>query len=193
MRQKNPKNGVQQARILYIGTTEQIAKMAPVKGLEPPIFLTDAYPGFFCQQSCKNNEKWGIISVNQDELYPEMLAPFPNFIDKNNRNKNKPIEKRLQEILDKISIHKDKWQKSLTNCGVCLYIGEIFPNMIKKVMIYNNIHNTIDIIDPISLSPAEHKAAYQKNLEIAKWLNGEDIDSEKFSNRKGLDLFYTKD
>lgn len=182
-------------KFLYVGTTEHMAKLAPIKGLEPPIFLTDVYPGFFCKQNCPNGERWGIISVSIDQLYPAMLAPSPACKGK-----------------------KPKWDKSLSNCGVCVYNAKILPQAIHKVMIYtpvgrdsniaiNNLVN--ELPEPHLISPAQHKALYSKSLGILKWFNGESVKCEeifngqtnikiinelegKLNNRYGLDIYYIK-
>jgi len=187
---------VQQAReFLYVGTTEQAAKLAPLKGLEPPIFLTDVYPGFFCKQQCNNGERWGIISVNFNQLNTEMIAPPPAYKGS-----------------------KRKWDQSLTNCGVCLYKARIPPQAIHKVMIYtpvgrdaniaiNNLVN--ELPEPHLISPTQHKALYAKSLGILKWFNGESVKCEdifngktnikliselddKLNNRFGLDIYYIR-
>ena len=211
MKAKNSKVSkvVPQARqFLYIGTNEQVAKISPVKGLEPPIYLTDVYPGFFCKQNCHNGERWGIISVRLDQLFTGMFAPSPTYLQKHIKSK-KPID---------ITNHKTKWDKSLNNCGVCVYTARIPPSAIHKVMIYtpvgrdaniaiNNLVNELPIPDLVS--PTEHKALYSKSLGVLKWFNGEPVRCEdifngqtnikiinefdnKLNNRFGLDVYYIR-
>lgn len=201
---------LQQVReVLYIGTNEQTAKLAPLKGLDPPIYLTDVYPGFFCKQTCKSNERWGIISVNLKQLHTEMFAPSPAYLAKYARIKN---------ATNKLSNHKNKWQKSLDSCGVCVYTSRIPPSAIQKIMIYsptgrdsniaiNNLIN--ELPTPELISPSEHKALYSKSLGILRWLNGEPVRCEdifngqtnikiineiedKLNQRFGLDMYYIK-
>lgn len=218
MKTKNINGVPQDKKLLYIGTTERVAKLAPNKGLEPPVFLTDVYPGFFCKQSCKN-ERWGIISVNLEQLYTEMLAPSPIFIEKSIKNKAKePLEERLKKIFANITVYKSKWQKSLNNCGVCLYLSHIPPKAIQKIMIYSAvgrdansaINKLVDELpEPCSVSPSEHKSNYPKSLGVLKWFNGDMVKCEdifngktninlineiddKLNNRFGLDVFYIK-
>ena len=196
-------SSVPQAKFLYIGTNEQAAKLAPLKGFEPPIYLTDVYPGFFCKQHCNNNERWGIISVSLNQLSTELIAPSPAYLEKYAKIKNAT---------------KSKWQKSLDNCGVCVYTGRIPPRAIEKIMIYsptghnaniaiNNLIN--ELPEPNVVTPSEHKSLYSKSLGILRWLNGEPVRcedifngktnikivgemDEKLSNRFGLDVYYTK-
>ena len=184
----NSKSVQQDSEILYVGTNEQIAKLAPIKGLKAPVILTDVYSGFFCR---KNNDlKWGIISIIVDKLCDGMFAPFHFKSDK-----------------------KINWQKSLKDHGACLYNRDIPQSAILKVTIYNPVGNEANIIINKLIeeqNPQEnHKLNYKRNLGITKWLNGEDVDyeeiyngetsyklinemGEKLRNKSGLDVFYFK-
>lgn len=182
---------------LYVGTSEYIAKLAPVKGLNPMVFLTDVYSGFFCREECKTSNKWGIISVSLNKLSIDMLAPSPAYL------------KTLKNP------HKYKWQKSLQETGVCVYTAPIPPFAIERVMIFQNngsnetINQFIDELpNPYNISPNEHKSLYKKSLGVAKWLNGEQVEcsdmmngvngkilaeiEDKLHNRFGLDLYYIR-
>jgi hypothetical protein len=196
-------NVPQDNEFLYIGTNEQAAKLAPLKGLEPPIFLTDVYPGYFCKQFCDGDKRWGIISVNVKQLLTEMMAPYPAWLTKNIKSNNPSIAN-----------HKSKWNKSLINCGVCVYTAHIPSHAIHKIMIYTPvgrdtniaINNLVDELPPPNLiSPKEHKALYRKSLGVLRWFAGEPVRGEdifngtmngkiddKLSNRFGLDLYYIK-
>lgn len=205
--------GLQQVK-LFIGTNEQTAKLAPVKGLEPPIFLTDVYPAFFCKQNCTNGERWGILSVYINDLHTSNLAPSPNYIKKSNKNKS------TDEILKNIGYYKSKWQKSLDTCGVCVYTLPIPPEAIRKIMIYSDkgrdtnpaINQLVsELPTPHEISPSEHKTLYRKSLSISRWFDGENISCEdifngktnvkliselevdkKLVNKSGLDLYYLR-
>jgi len=196
----------QDKKTLFVGTSEQIAKLAPTKGLDPQVFLTDVYPGFFCLQNC-NGCKWGIVSINQDSLLKDMFAPFHFYIKSKDKSKD--------EILQNIHEYKTRWKKSLQDCGVCIYTAPIPPQAVEKVITYSPTANNYltkfisDQANPCEVSPKTHKYDYKSNLTIAKWLNGEDIKvedvldnkinhktfvelSEKIANRSGLDLYYQK-
>ena len=191
-------------KILFVGANEQIAKLAPTKGLEPPVFLTDIYPGFFCLQS-HNGSKCGIISVNQEVLIPDMFAPFHFYI----KSKDK------DEVLKNIKDYKTRWKKSLQECGVCIYTGPIQSFAIEKIVTYSPTANDYltkfitEQPNPCEVSAKDHKYNYNSNLAIARWLNGEDIKAEdildkklnhktfcelsdKLANRSGLDLYYQR-
>ncbi len=219
MKAKNTKDvQLQDKNILYVGTTEQIAKLAPIRGLEPPIFLTDVYPGFFCKQICQD-ERWGIISVNITQLHEEMFAPSPSYIDKFKKYKDpNAAQEKINKILSKIANYKGKWGQSLQSCGVCVYTSHIPPAAIQKVMIYNPAGRDSNVAinqlleelpKPTAISPAQHKATYSKSLGVLRWFNGEPVKCEdifngqtniklineiedKLNNRFGLDLYYLK-
>lgn len=173
-------------KVLFIGTDEQTAKSAPVKGINPPIFLTDVYPTFLCPRDV---EKWGIISINL-----KYLNALPNPYPHNS---------------------KVKWHKSLENCGLCTYHSLIPPNAIERVMTYTPhgkhsnkfITNTLlECSDPRHITPKEHKSNYEKNLCLTKWLNGEEVRVSDFEpcfenldsfkdeihNKSGLDIYYIR-
>ncbi len=205
---------VPQDRLLFVGTNEQIAKSAPNKGLPPLSVLTDVYTGFFCKQSSKNDEKWGIISVNLNELRQDMLAPYIGYLDKFTKNKDLSLLERHQKLLANISKYKSKWNKSLEEAGACMYLAQIPSSAIKKVMIYTPSGRDGNIVvndcvtnspSPASNPPSYHKANYKKHLGISRWLNGEDVKCEDvfeekvnfdlenlLANRYGLDIYYMK-
>jgi len=200
---------VQQDKILYIGTNEQTAKLAPAKGLMAPIFLTDVYPGFFCKETCKNEgERWGIISVSTSKLNLDMFAPSPAFMNKK--------DKRNISI-DDVANYKSKWEKSLIESGTCVYLSSIPSDAIQKIMIYNPsgkhtnivINKLINELPTPTSSLSEHKTNYPKSLGVSRWLNGEEVrcedifngdtniklineTEEKLANRFGLDVYYLK-
>ncbi len=214
MKNVNQKNISVQDRFLFVGTNEQVAKSAPNNGLPPFTILTDVYTGFFCNLNSKVDEKWGIISINLSELRNDMFAPYIGYLDKFTKSKDTPLLERHQKLLANINKHKSKWNKSLDEAGVCMYLAKIPPSAIKKVMIYTPSGRDANIIVndcvanspcPASTSPAYHKANYKKHLGISRWLNGEDVKGEdihgekvnfdfdnQLAHRYGLDVYYMK-
>lgn len=204
-----------QDRFLFVGTNEQVAKSAPNKGLPPLTLLTDVYTGFFCRQNSKVDEKWGIISINLNDLRSDMLAPSLGYLDKFTKNKNTTTtEERYQKIMTTIGKHKSKWEKSLETVGVCMYLAAIPASAIRKVMIYTSTGRDGNVIineyinnspNPTIIAPADHKVNYKKYLGVSRWLNGEDVKGEdiceekvnmdfesKLAHRYGLDVYYIK-
>jgi hypothetical protein len=192
MKVKTKELSVPQDSILYVGVSEQVAKLAPIKGLEAPVVLTDIYPGYFCLQSLDKDTKWGIVSVSVANLHKDMFAPFS--FDK------------------KKSKSKETWQDTLANLGVCLYTANISKIAIEKVTIYQPFGREGNaIINKLiaEQDPREHKSNYEKDLCINRWLNGGEINCSdifngstnykliaetegKLTNRSGLDIYYTK-
>lgn len=191
------KNGssVQQDNILYVGVSEQIAKMSPTKGLQPPVILTNVYAPFLCLKNLKDEPagRWGIISVRLDKLSREMLTP-------------------CQAYMKKYKKDNKGWEKSLQLYGTCIYPVEIKPYAIERVMIYDPIGRDSNKIinDLVSKQNPnkDHKANYVKNLAITKWLNGEEINcddlcenmtqkakveiEEMLYQRSALDVYYIR-
>ena len=59
-----PINKPEKKHCLFIGTTEQIAKVAPLKGISSPVILTDIYAGYF---AAATKGKWGVITPDDLE------------------------------------------------------------------------------------------------------------------------------
>ncbi len=175
---------------LYVGTTEQEAKEAPIKGLKPPVVLSDVYPGYFAFSASKD-ANWGIVEVNMEALLPDNLAPFSGR-------------------------KKQKWRDSLKECGVCLYMLHIPVHAITKVTVYSPngrvgnsfITESVKKNDPLEVTLAQHQATYALNLGLTRWLacelvtgtelmngsaakQGSKID-DLLANRNGLELFYRR-
>lgn len=176
-------------KVLFIGTDEQTAKSAPVKGIDPPVFLTDVYPTFSCPRDV---EKWGIISINLKYLNT-LPAPYPHN-------------------------SKSKWNKTLENYGICTFHTRIPANAIERVMTYtpygkygNSLITELLLgqLDPRTITPKEHKSNYNKNLCLTNWLNSQEVVVEDFEpffndakvlesfrdkihNKSGLDIYYIR-
>jgi hypothetical protein len=174
-------------KILYIGTSEEIAKVAPVKGLEPPIFLTNTYAGYFANKS--KSTRWGLIEIDIEALFIDCFAPF-----------NEKIPKK-------------QWKKSLQDTGVCLYTGKIPTYAIQKVVIYTPtnkfVNQRVDKVNPCKGWSRKHKENYRQNSCLSRWLLGEHVTARQWHDsnvdynsmaviegnlydRTGLFLFYVK-
>jgi hypothetical protein len=179
-RKKTPPLTDDKKNYLYVGTTELMAKEAPLKGINPPIILTDVYPGYFAFFNSNSDQKWGIIEIDMDFLHDENLAPFHGYLEKLGRHKSckkTDIWKRREKYLGEISKHKGKWRKSLSDCGACLYLSRISPYAINKVSIYSPFEAVEKTItkelakpDPWNHSSKQHKEAYHHNSCLTRWL-----------------------
>ena len=202
-------------KCLFVGTSEAVAKTAPMRGLESPVFLTDTYPGYFAAQAVSTLplsflSRWGILEIDIDSLSASAFVPFPAFIAK-------ALKSRRKNLLLLAEQHKDKWQQSLANCGVCLYLGDIMPTSICRVSIYTpngkegNKHVTslVTGVNPSLDVAAIHKERKSLHVALSRWLaaypvtlgecmNGQysykrfaKLD-EQLTDRTGVDMYYAR-
>jgi hypothetical protein len=179
--------GQQQDRLLYIGTDEQTAKCAPNYGVNPPVFLTDVYPTFFCPRDA---ERWGIVCVNLK--YLDSPDPFPNSKIKWQKSLEMCGLCTFPGIIPACAVEK-----------VIIYTphGKHSNTLITELLLSQR--------DPRRLTAKEHKLSYEKNLCLIKWLSGEALSPEEFSpcfsdckvldtfrdkihNKSSLEIYYTK-
>jgi len=204
-------------KFLYVGTTETIAKSAPVKGIEPPVVLSDVYPGYFAFWASTCHQRWGILEVDIENLMPDHLAPFNGYTEKRSRRKKlteEEINQRRDLHLEKAWEQRNKWQESLEACGVVLYFMQIPPHAINKVTTYDafgkgaNSFVTESCIkhNPWEISAPDHRAAYAFNEALTQWLTCSEVAQAKalsngvkaeradehLQNRLGLDLYYRR-
>src|ERR1700730_13259427 len=111
---------------LYCGTTERIAKLAPVAGLNPtnkPVYFSDVYPGLFAFfASTNDHERFGIIEVDMSILDPSNFLPCEWFLEQSSRQKaknSKEQHKRLDAYRKTLDKHQMRWKDSLQRVGVC--------------------------------------------------------------------------
>jgi hypothetical protein len=202
------------SKVLYFGTTEKVAKEAPVKGIEPPVVLSDVYPGFFAfWASMDSNQRWGIVEVDVENLMPDSIAPFHGYIEKLGRRKQLTTEQILErrdKYLASVVTQKEKWKKSLDCCGVVLYLLKVPPHAVTKVTTFDAFRKGANKFvvegsircNPWEVSPPEHKDAYAYNLALTQWLACEEVSTrglnnasqveEHLQNRLGLELYYRR-
>jgi len=203
---------------LYCGTTERVAKLAPVVGLNPsnqPVYLSNIYPGllaFFA--STKDNDRFGILEIAYSFLDTANFLPCEWYLEQTSRQKVKAIKehKRLESYRKLLDKHKAKWKDSLLKTGVCIYDGFIPKKAIRRITIYDPASNpTItDAIVNARISLADYKRNFYRNHAVTRWLVGEsvsveewlgdelmdtprdekDLLSERLQNKLGLDIFY---
>jgi hypothetical protein len=197
---------------LYHGTTELIAKSAPVKGIEPydvvgrktgePVFasksqgfvaLTTLYGAYQAFTACNSDDRWAIVEVNTAGMSAGRFTPYGDPMN------HMPSRYRT-------------WRKSLEQTGLCAYRGPIPPRAISRIWIYLPRSNWLVTRTVLHMSlGAEQFAATQKSLEVIHhWLTGEPVtleewlgnSKEQFAreqlesmttewlDRTGLDIFY---
>src|SRR4051794_18373431 len=78
---------------LYCGTTERIAKIAPVGGISPatqPIYLSEVYPGYLAFFATTNsNDRFGIIEIDLAILDQTNFLPSEWYLEQSSRQRAK--------------------------------------------------------------------------------------------------------
>jgi hypothetical protein len=204
---------------LYCGTTERVAKLAPVVGVNPgrePVYLSDVYPGllaFFA--STKGNDRFGIIDVETVFLDATNFLPSEWFLDQISRQKVKTSRehtRRIEAFRKNLQKYRSKWRDSLQKTGVVVYDGFIPKKAIRRISIYDPISNpTItDAIVNARISVSDYKRHHRLYHNLTRWLMGDTITveewlgenwmecpkeqreqlAEQLQNKTGLDIFY---
>ena len=204
---------------LYCGTTERIAKLAPVHGLNPqhdPVYLTDVYPGLLAFYASTNDqERFGVVEVDLSHLDPVNFMPCEWYLDATARVKAKNSRehhRRLDTFRKNLDKYQAKWKDSLQKIGICVFAGFIPKKAIRRITIYDPASNPIitDAIVGSTLSLAAYRNGFNRYLAITRWLVGESVSvedwlgddiaktpkdekealAESLQNKLGLDIFY---
>lgn len=192
--------------VIYLGTTEKHAKLAPRAGLAPyqmpqdsvyftertdGFYLSDIYSGYFASQTAEKSQRWGLIELELDLLikthllpYRSNLAKLPNvngelFPAKSKKNNNLAID----------------WKHSLKCTGVLMYSSAIPASAIRRVVIYDpnsNYYITDQILQTV-ISPVAHQAVYQRYCMLTKWLLGGMIKFEEWLQSQQSSLLNTNE
>jgi hypothetical protein len=204
---------------LYCGTTERIAKLAPVVGLNPshkPAYLTTVYPGLFAfYATTDGNDRFGVIEVDLAVLDPLNLLPCEWYLEQTSRQRartSREMNKRLEAYRHTLEKHKAKWKESLQKIGVCVYDGFIPKKAIRRITIYDPTSNPVitrAIVDS-HLSLSDYKQHHDRYRVLTRWLLGQSISveewlgddyadtpkeerellAERLQDKSGLDVFY---
>jgi hypothetical protein len=202
---------------LYCGTTERIAKVAPVAGLpagDQPIYLTDVYPGYFAFYASSDMDRYGILEIDVASLDASRLQPCEWYLEQSMSRRARSSaerQRRLNNFRKRLDEYRAEWKKSLQAIGVCTYAGPIPKKAIRRVAIYDPQTNPLitSAIADTRISLAEHAERYEQNRALTRWLMGEDVspadwlaganedgelDKDKLAdalqNKWGLDIFY---
>src|SRR5947208_197051 len=166
---------------LYCGTTERVAKLAPVVGVNPtsePVYLSDVYPGLFAFFASTNgSDRFGIIEVETSFLDSSNFLPCEWFLEQSSRQKAKNAReqhRRLESYRKALDKYHDKWRESLQKVGVCIYDGYIPKKTIRRITVYDPSSNpTItNAIVNARISVADYKSTFQRNQALTRWLTG---------------------
>lgn len=210
---------IKEIQTLYCGTTERVAKLAPVVGVNPnhkPVYLSNIYPGLFAFYASTNDqERFGILEVDLGFLDQSNFLPSEWYLEQTSKPKAKngrEQHRRLESLRKSLEKHQAKWKESLQKIGVILYDAFIPKKAIRKITVYDPASNpTItDAIVNSRISLADFKSSYERNRALTRWLTGESVSvddwlgedlpnvpkdereqlAERLQNKHGLDIFY---
>ena len=200
---------------LYFGTSERLAKLSPVIGIQPgppqlhrqrglirprpnrtkdALFLTTFYGAYFALCNSGPDERWGIVEIEAAALDRKALSPDEDLL-------------RQLHLAGNVS----RWQDGLTVCGTCVYRSPVSPALITRVAIYDPASNdfiTREVRQGIP-GPADNRRTACRNRALARWFMGENITCQEWTagslsengedrneisaaiqERSGLDIFY---
>jgi hypothetical protein len=186
---------------LYLGTTEKIAKSAPVAGLTPDkelLYLTDVYPGHFAfYASTSGSDRYAIVEVDATLLDPEAYLPCEWYLEQKSRKHGKTPSERnriLAGLRRNLEDYHGRWKESLKEIGVCVYTDPISKKAIRRIAIYDPAFNPVitEAIAGTRLSVKEHKANYRRHRALTRWLMGEEVTIEEWIG-KGADQMDKKE
>ena len=172
---------------LYCGTTERIAKLAPVVGVNPtnePVYLSDVYPGLFAFFASTNgNDRFGILEIETSFLDSSNFLPCEWYLEQSARAKAKTAKdehRRLESYRKVLEKYHDKWRDSLNRLGVCIYDGFIAKKTIRRITVYDPASNpTItNAIVNARISMSEYKNSFHRNQALTRWLTGGSVTVE---------------
>jgi len=158
------------------------------------VYLTVAYAGYFANAADENSEGWGIVEVDTNKLHPILFMPDEDYLEQGTRNTEFPeddpfwaelaacktMEERTAWFRDNLEAFSQAWMDSLESLGNCAYQGEIPPEAITRVTVYDPKSNptmTLAALDP-SICLANFHFCGAKYKEITRWLAGHDANAQ---------------
>jgi hypothetical protein len=204
---------------LYLGTTERIAKQAPVLGLQPSvgrIYISEVYPGILAfYGSTDSRDRFGIVELDANYLDAANFLPSEWYLEQTAPKKarsEKEQAKRLEQFRKTLDKHAGKGKKSLQDIGVCVYDAPIPRKAISRITIYDPSSNPVitEALLSQQISLTEHKKALPRNRALTRWLAGDEVTAEEWlgkemdnltkderqkvaewlQNKSGLDIFF---
>ena len=182
---------------LYLGTTERIAKAAPVAGInlgKDSIYLTEVYPGYFAFYASTNStDRYGIVEIDVSFLDPQAFLPSEWYLEQRSRKHGKNAAERnkiLNAYRKNLERYQGKWRDSLKQLGACVYADPISKKAVRRVSIYDPAYNPIitGAIVNTRLSLSEHRANLKRNRALTRWLMGEEIALEDWLGHSGEEM-----
>lgn len=204
---------------LYCGTTERIAKQAPVMGLQPSmgrIYVSEVYPGILAfYGSTDSRDRFGIVEFDATYLDTANFLPCEWYLEQTAPKKAKSEKeqaKRLEQMRKTLEKHAVKGKKSLQDIGVCVYDAPIPRKAISRITIYDPSSNPVitEALLSQQINLTDHKKSLPRNRALTRWLAGEEVTVEEWAgkefdgltkeekqrlgewlqNKSGLDIFF---
>jgi hypothetical protein len=204
---------------LYWGTTERIAKQAPVVSMhaaEMPVYLSDVYPGLLAfYASTADTDRFGILEIDTSVLDASNFLPSEWYLEQISRQRgktNKEQQKKRELYRRNLEKYKAKWKDALQKIGVLVYDGYIPRKAIRKITIYDPASNPVITEAMISarISLSDYKKSFARYRALTRWLTGESVTvedwlgdsyldtpkeerealTEQLQNKAGLDIFF---
>lgn len=204
--------------LLYHGTTEEVARKALTEGLNPRgknkkrsnwkhtihsnpdcVYLTTAYAGYFAANAVghKLNETWGIVEVDTDKLNLDQMRPDEDMIaqaealNAEKKGAKHDLFKRTLYWRARLDVNKHLWLPSVEYMGTCSHKGTIPAEAVTRVSLFKPSSNGTMVMaccDP-TISIMNYKFCQQKYKLFTRWLMGEKVTYEEWSEATFFNLF----
>jgi len=170
------------------------------------VYLSAAYAGYFAYCAAGVDEKWGIVEVDTELLEPDKFYPDEDFMEQASRAQEVPkwveedpddpmgdpyeelraanalpdkdrMKARTEYFRNNIWFYAHLWRDSVEHLGNCCYLGEIPPEAITRVSVFDPTSNMgIQMsVDP-SITLLNYRVCQNKYKAITRWLAGyEDV------------------
>jgi hypothetical protein len=195
---------------LYHGTSADVARKALDEGLRPRastgnasqwtecpsredlVYLTTAYAGYFACNATNELEHWGIVEVDTELLdnFAEGLVPDEDWLEQAcRRAPDLPPEYEVLDMVGRTAYWRERlhglshlWEESVKGLGNCAHVGEIWPDAITRVAIFDpksNPNMAMTAVDPI-ISVMNYALCQGKYHALIKWFMGEEVTVPEF-------------
>jgi hypothetical protein len=187
---------------LYFGTSEKLAKLSPIIGLQPEIieasaregparvgshrrkdclYLSAVYPAYFASCNTRPGERWGLVEIDAALLDRSCLAPDPSCLRRRNScPESHPPKGHAKNGRPHASGDKFRWQDCLRTYGLCIYLGAVPASSITRVAIYDPVSNDFITREVVhnALSAARHESRLEINTNLTRWFMGENMSCQ---------------
>jgi len=167
------------------------------------VYLTAAYAPYFAFVAVPEggHERWAIIEVDTDLLAQGQLLPDEDFLEQGSRGQEAPdwlveigfesnweMTERTEWFRDNAMLFQSLWRESVTHLGNAAYRGNIPPEAITRVVLFEPQLNAAifqSAVDP-SISLLNYKFTGAKYRALTQWMMGDEISVEQFYGEGGM-------